>query len=426
MRMRSWWIIGIVGLVGALCLCGSLGAGIAAYRFLPEMLTRLPQVMRPSPTPSPAKDSTPSPTPAQTPTPRIPPTPTMEQMTTPLASPTRASETPGSVRWRLRQEIPVEAFQMAVAPDGSRLAVSESDRIRILDPRTGRELVRFSVEEGVEVNRMAFSPDGRWLVVSTGETVELLNLTTQTVDHVFFPTGPAREVAFSPQETLVLVGTESHLIGYYLESRRPAFEFELYGPGDAFVVDAEERLIFQITRGEADVEVWDAYTGEGWGSIAFEPISAIALSPDGRLLAVAENALMEHPTYGSVLAPGRAALWAIDVDPAQREVTLDLQAELDFPQETEGVDLPVILQQLAFSPDGRWIAGIADWMGEGDTRGRLYLWETATGRRLAREILPGRPLGLGFVEDGAGLAVLLGTGAPVPVDHRIQIWAIAP
>ncbi|MDW8064124.1 MAG: hypothetical protein RMK32_00650 [Anaerolineae bacterium] len=421
MRTRSWWIIGIVGLIGALCLCGGLGVGIAAYRFLPEMLTRLPQATRPSPTPPQTRERTPPP-----PTPTTERIATPERTATPLASPTRALETPGSVRWRLRQEIPVEAFQMAVAPDGSRLAVGESGRIRILDPRTNRELARFPVEAGVEVNRMAFSPDGRWLVVSTGETVELLNLTAQTVDHVFFPTGQAREVAFSPQGTLVLVGTESHLIGYYLESRRPAFEFELYGPGDALVMDADERLIFQITRGETDMEVWDAYAGEGWGSIAFEPISAIALSPDGQMLAVAENQQAEHPTYGMVLAPGRAALWRVEVNPDERDVTLQLQAELDFPQETEGADLPVILQQLAFSPDGRWIAGIADWMGEGDTRGRLYLWETATGRRLAREILPGRPLGLGFVEDGAGLAVLLGTGAPVPVDHRIQIWTTAP
>ncbi len=414
MRRRSWLIVGIIGAIGALCLCGGLGVGIAAYRFLPRVLTQVPRGLTPSPALTPTRGQTP-----------VPPTRTAAPAETPAPSPALASETPALAMLRLRKEIPAETFQMAVSPDGSLLAVSEPDRIRVLDPRTGQELARFSSDEA---EYLAFSPDGQWIATAAGQTVTLLDASARVVGHRFSlaDTEDVHGLTFSPQGTVLLVGTESRLTGYYVESGRPAFEFELYGPADMFAMDPDERLVFQITIGETDMEVWDAHTGEWWGSIEFDPISAFALSSDGRTMAVAENTLIEHPDYGQVLAPGRVALWQVEVNPDQQEVTLDLLVELDFPQEVEGTNLPVVLRQLAFSPDGRWVAGIADWTGEGDTRGRLYLWEAATGRRLAREVLPGRPMGIGFVEGGAGVAVLVGHVAPVSADHRIQIWAITP
>lgn len=67
------------------------------------------------------------------------------------------------------------------------------------------------------------------------------------------------------------------------------------------------------------------------------------------------------------------------------------------------------IQCLALSPDGKVLASaVSEWVPDNATRGAIYLWDTATGKRLKRIVGGERGFvrRLGFSRDGKLLAVL--------------------
>jgi WD40 repeat protein len=64
--------------------------------------------------------------------------------------------------------------RMALAPDGSRLAVSSDDKaVRLYDARTGKLLTRFQADQGRHIYSLAYAPNGRMLA-SGGEDGTIL------------------------------------------------------------------------------------------------------------------------------------------------------------------------------------------------------------------------------------------------------------
>jgi WD40 repeat protein len=312
--------------------------------------------------------------------------------------------------------IPVEGVvAIAPAPDGRLSLFTANGQTGLLDPRTGE------IAEGLptpsRVEELVFSPDGQAFALRTGSEIRVWDMSGARTRFTLPIQEEVRRIAFSPQGSLLLVGGERTLSGYYVETGRRAFAFDLYGPADQFIMTPDERLIFQMTDRASDLEVWDAYTGEWWGSLEFEPLTAIALSPDGRLLTAAENEMrpIEDEGYEGPF-PTRVALWRVSIDPDRREVRLDLQEELGLQPEMEG-KFPLPLKALQFTPDGRRIVGLADWVGEGNMNGRLYVWDAASGRMIGRAVLPPRPLRMALMEEGRSVAVLIGymTGVEVRI-----------
>jgi len=84
---------------------------------------------------------------------------------------------------------------------------------------------------------------------------------------------------------------------------------------------------------------------------------------------------------------------------------------LELQPETEW-GFPLSLKALAFTPDGQYIVGLADWIGEGNMRARLYVWDAASGRMIGREVLPPRPRQMALVEEGQAVAVLICSNFP--------------
>ncbi|SNB62418.1 WD40 repeat domain-containing protein [Thermoflexus hugenholtzii] len=397
MRGRTVLIGGLTLAFVALCACAVLGGGFLAYRFLPRLL---------SPTPT---------SEIRTPTARPPASPT--SLPRPTATATLPSPPDGEApALPLRVAIPVEGVvAIAPAPDGRLSLFTANGQTGFLDPRTGE------IAEGPtapsRVEELVFSPDGEAFALRTASEIRLWDIPGARTRFTLALEEEVRRIAFSPQGTLLLVGGTDTLSGYFVETGRRAFAFDLYDAADQFVMTPDERLIFQMTDRASDLEVWDAYTGEWWGSLEFEPLTAIALSPDGRLLVAAENEMRPMEEGYEAPFPARIALWAITIRPEQQEVELRLAQELDLVPELEYGKFPLPLKALAFTPDGRRIVGLADWVGEGDTNGRLYVWDAGSGRMIGRAILPPRPLRIALMEEGRSMAILIGymTGVEVRI-----------
>jgi WD40 repeat protein len=209
---------------------------------------------------------------------------------------------------------------LAFAPDGRALALLGPDGlIRLRDVRSGRELRRFSGPPqvgtpGAVQLLAAFAPDGRTLALGAGgrSTDSYLRSTTLTGDWVSGPLGDGQVRLWE-----LTSGRERGQL-----SLRPATS------GVPIVFDTGGRI------------------NPGWGTLnVANPLTLLALSPDGRTLAAAVGG------------------------------TLRLY-DLDTNRELRRLDNVALAGGLAFSPDGRLLA-----LGE---MSGVSLWDPATGELLGR------------------------------------------
>jgi WD40 repeat protein len=370
----------VLGLL-ALCACAVLGGALLGYQVL---------YARGSPT-----------LPSETPTVLVPP----PSLTRPGPTPSSSMEVPGLP---LRMAVPVEGvITIASSPNGERLTLlTVNGQTGYLDLQSGEITEGMTAPEPVE--ELVFSPDGQVFALRSRSQILLFDPQLGQTRFTLPIQETVHRIAFSPQGTLLLVGGERTLRGYYVETGRQAFAFALSTPADAFVMTPDEQLIFQMSAQTSDLQVWNAQTGRQWGSIQLAPLTAIALSPDGQRLAAAENEMRMTEMGYEAPFPTRLALWALHR--GQDRVMLDLAQMLDFNIEFELQEFPVPLsvRSLAFTSDGRRIVGLADWVGEGDTNGRLYVWDTTSGRMIGRAVLPPRPLQMFLTEQGRSVAILIG------------------
>ncbi len=329
----------------------------------------------------------------------------------PSSSPTKPGPLPSlsmeAPELMLRMAVPVEGvITIASIPNGERLALLDMNgQTGFMDVQSGE------IEEGMTspeaVEELVFSPDGQVFALRSSSQILLFDVQLAQTRFTLPIEETVHRLAFSPQGTLLLVGGERTLRGYYVETGRQAFAFALSAPADQFVMTPDEQLIFQMSDSTSDLQVWNAQAGRQWSSIKLAPLTAIALSPDGRRLVAAENEMrmMETLEFEAPF-PTRLALWELRRE--QDGVMLDLAQSLNFNLEFELQKFPLSVRALAFTSDGRRIVGLADWIGEGDMNGRLYVWDAASGRMIGRAVLPPRPLQMVLTEQGRSVAILFG------------------
>jgi WD40 repeat protein len=253
--------------------------------------------------------------------------------------------------------------QLAVCPDGRRLATPDLHAVHIWDAWTGRRLHTITAA-GNGSCFLAFSPDGL-LLAGAGPGGKVILWNTDT---------------WEPVRTLVPAGDQS-------PTREVATFRVAYSPDGRYVAGGD---------GDDDrgiITLWDAGTGQRLPTLSGHRggIKSLDFSPDcQRLASTADDRTLR--------------VWDV--------ASGALVYRFEPPRTT--------LFQAVFSPDGRYLAvgsGDMDWEGD---RGDVYLLDAATGQELhTLSGHTGAVFSVAFTPDGRRLA------SACTEDKTIKLWDVA-
>ncbi|MBI3862822.1 MAG: Gfo/Idh/MocA family oxidoreductase [Planctomycetia bacterium] len=285
---------------------------------------------------------------------------------------------------------------VAFAPDGKTLAVGSYGTVKLLDIAEKHEIAALPQRAGF-VKSLAFSVDGKLLAAGGYQSLELWDVNEKkVVRKLGGHRGYVTSVAFSSDEKILASAADDETVKLWNvatgELRTTLTGIGL--PALAVAISPDGRLI-AVGTGDADrptkkgvVRLFDA---EGNQRAVLDGhtriVSAVAFSPDGRMLAT-----------GS--ADESIKLWEVDTG---RELRV-----------LEGHSRPV--NSLAFIGGGKWLASVCGGRAVGGNE--LKLWDVSNGKDLATvEAHEGRINQLALSVDEKLLAT-------ASVDKSVKIWDV--
>jgi WD40 repeat protein/serine/threonine protein kinase len=285
-----------------------------------------------------------------------------------------------------------DVYSVAFAPDGKSLALGLQDgSVMLWEPATAREQ---ALAQRASVMAVAFAPDGKTLASGSDDgNVSLWDVNAGQEPAILqhpFEVGPVLYSA-EDQGLVSLSGVQVRLWDARTGRQRARFDAHApdsppAGANTALALAPDGKLLAVVTEGP-DIRLWDLLTGKEVGSLVGHTagIWALAFAPDGKTLA-----------SGSWDKTVR--LWDVDTRRVRAVLT----------------GTPAVMS-LAFSPKGTTLA-------IGCQFGEVYLCGAATGGN--RSLLHGRTgvahmmLALAFAPDGQALA----TGE---WDGTVKLWNVA-
>jgi WD40 repeat protein len=275
--------------------------------------------------------------------------------------------------------------------------------VQVWDTATGQQTGKTFVVRGIgPATAAALSPDGKTLAVAQtgsggGGVVDLWDVAAGQQIGPGLPVNGigATSVAFaSDGKTLAIVSDDGAVRLWDLATRRPVGKTLSVARGGAaggaggtglaaFTPDGTMAAI-NNPSGYGPVQLWDVANGkQAARSFAshFGPINWLALSPDGKTLAIGA-------------ASGVAQMWDVSTGQAMSSISTDAS------------------NGAVFSPDG---AVLATGVIGVDSIGPVRLWDVATGQPIGDQLGTGA---MAFSPDGKTLAI-------VSDDGPVRLWDVS-
>jgi RNA polymerase sigma factor (sigma-70 family) len=308
------------------------------------------------------------------------------------------------------------ALTSAVSPDGKRLAVSScrNDRgenetvVRLFDLASGKEVSRFPQGNQGSYFSLCFSPDGKALACGFSDRSCLLDLTTGRV--LFRLSGRPLGLAFTPDGKTLIGATGTRLRfwdaanGKELHDRPGEFGWE-----PALAVSPDGRLLASADWMAREVSLWDTTTGrllrllpvKGEGRY----IRNLAFSRDGKTLAGCQG------------NSGLIQYWDVSSGREQRTVQL---RDSSPPASIHGY-----FYQFHLSADTKHLATL-ERIYRSSENTRVGLWDTATGAIVRQHTLPGEIRQGAWSADGESVVLPLEEGVTrMEVDGGVVVFRAA-
>ena len=179
----------------------------------------------------------------------------------------------------------------AFTPDGKKLALGHNNgHITFWNPQSGKMIDQLR-ENFNRITSVAFSPDSKWLLTNSYDDFEVYLREAKTGTEVRqYSRGEARgaTAALSPDGRLVASPARGMLYMWDADTGKQLYEKEKAGLAVAFCPAS----LLLATAGE-EIHILDAATGTDLGQLEGRTgkfgLKALAFSPDGLLLAVAEE-----------------------------------------------------------------------------------------------------------------------------------------
>jgi WD40 repeat protein len=293
-----------------------------------------------------------------------------------------------------------ESRVIALHPDGNRLAaLSEVGTLKILNTGAGELINEFDKSNVIyDVLNISFSADEKRLIaISRQRLIQQWELATgkNPFSRVLDSPSPLYYSVFSPDERQFAAMSDKIYI-WDATTGEQLQTIDHRGGLLAYGVDG----ILATSNLEGDIQLLDALTGEPRHTLQAnaEKISALAFSPDGRLLASGNS-------------DGVIQLWDVRTGAMLRAIKGHEGKKRRYP---EGAGVLA----LAFSPDGRLLAS-----GGGSHDYKVRLWDVATGAPLhILEEHTSNVVCLDFSPDGK----LLASGSDSEGwNDSVNIWDVA-
>jgi WD40 repeat protein len=379
---------------------------------------------------------------------------------------------------------PVDA--VAFSPGGTLMAAASTDgNVQLWDTATGQVAGPALIPNGAAVDTLAFSPDGKllatggrdgtarvWDVTSgsqagatmaTGDTVsglafgsggttlataesdgatELWNVATQTQTGAALTmpgSAAVSALAFSPAADALATGNGDGSIQLWDAAgfHQPSAPLPVGPVGPAAAAAGRSPAAFSAggdllatSDGHGIIRIWDVASRRLAGAplSSYRTVTGLALSPDGKTLAVAGSGVQlwqtatgqrigtALPASGSgryravAFSPDGTMLATLGADGTARIWNVTTQQEIGGPMTVDGPG--ALAGTVAFSPNGRTLVTVA---GSGQAR----LWNVATGQPLGKPMTAGPATTVAaFSPDGSTLATAGGDGS-------VRLWDVA-
>jgi WD40 repeat protein len=328
---------------------------------------------------------------------------------------------------------PVET--VAFSRDGTTLAAASSGgTIQLWNVATRQETGSTMAAGSAAAGTLAFSPDGKLLAAGGQDgDVRLWDTATQSQQGVTITAGTAvTAVSFSADGTTLAVAGSGGTTGLWSIATRKPTGAVLAAPGSAAVSTlAFGAGLLATGRGDGTIDLWDpdrfhqSAAPVATGAVKPSGHASAVLSARGGVLAVSEGRGVRNRIRVQDALTGRSAGPAIATGQAVTGLALSpdgktlavsgggLQLWSTATGQRTGAALPGAgtAGPAAFSPDGTRLAAVG-------ADGQARVWSVATQRQAGTVVNVGHPEALAFGPDGTKLAT---AGA----DGRIQLWDVA-